>query len=554
MIERYLKKIRVVLSLIFFLLTLFLFVDFAAVFSLRMIHAILYLELVPSLLEFLRLATLGAAGFIAVMLFTLFFGRVYCSTVCPLGTLQDIFIRITSPFRNKKKNKYKKPLSILRFSILGILVLLIFFRNIFLLNLLDPFSLAGKLFSNLVRPGYYAGNNILRNILKAMDNYTLYPVTVKSAAWPAIGFSVAFLAILIFLSSRKGRWYCNAICPVGTFLGLISKISLFKLTIDESSCVSCGLCIRECKSNCIDMKNHAIDFSRCVACFNCIGACKEESIGYHNQLKLQKSLINIRLFKSPAPDRYCSDRSRPVTTIPGAMPRRNFFRTTLGTAGIAGLLLSSKEVFAKKKSAKGMSDYPVTPPGSVSLTHFTEKCTACHLCVSACPTHVLQPTLFEYGLTGLFQPKMDFWTAYCNHECVKCSQVCPSGAIQPITVKEKETLQIGYAWFSRHRCIVSTKNTACAACSEHCPTKAVVMVPYTGTLMIPTVDEKICIGCGACEYACPTKPKAIFVESNTYHRIARKPLKKVAEPEEETLAEGKKEEVKKKKVVEDFPF
>ena len=301
------------------------------------------------------------------------------------------------------------------------------------------------------------------------------------------------------------------------------------------------------------MKNHKIDFSRCVACFNCIGACNEESIGYHNQIKLQKSLINIRVFNffAPRPQAEFTSVNTPIT---GQIPRRSFVRTTLGTAGIAGLMLSGTEVFAKKKKPKGISDNPVTPPGSRSLIHFTENCTSCHLCVSACPTHVLQPTLFEYGLTGLFQPKMDFRAAYCNHECVKCSQVCPSGAIQPITVKEKDTLQIGYAWFSRHHCIVNTKNTACAACSEHCPTKAVVMVPYTGSLMIPTVDEKICIGCGACEYACPTKPKAIFVESNTYHRTARKPLKKMAEPEEETPTEGKKEEVKKKKVVEDFPF
>jgi ferredoxin len=447
--------------------------------------------------------------------------------------MQDLFIRATSPFRNKKKNRFKKPQTILRYSILGILVIVLFFRNIFVVNLLDPFSLAGKIFSALVRPGYYAGNNLLKNILKMMDNYTLYPVSVKSVALPVLGFSVAFLLFLIFLNTRKGRWYCNAICPVGSLLGLISKISLFKIAIDKTACTSCGFCMNACKSNCIDIKTKEIDFSRCVACYNCIGACTEQGIGY-------------RLLSSPPrlQERGAGGEVRHRPVAANSIPRRKFFQATIiGSAGIAGLL-SSTTVFAKKNSAKGRSDYPVTPPGSVSLWHFTEKCTACHLCVSACPSHVLQPTLFEYGFTGMFQPKMDYWTAFCNHECVKCSQVCPSGAILPITVKQKETLQIGYVWFSRHLCIVNTKHTSCGACSEHCPTKAVQMVPFIDHLTIPEVNEKICIGCGACEYACPTKPiKAIFVESNPYHRVAQKPLKRVVEAVEQ-----------KKKPIEDFPF
>jgi len=538
--QNYLKKLRVILSLVFFALTFFLFIDFAAFFSLRMIRAILYLQFIPSLLGFLHLATVGAAGFIVVLLVTVLFGRVYCSTVCPLGTLQDLFIRATSRTRNPKKNKFKKPQTILRLSILGLLVAFILFRNIVLVNLLDPFSLSGKIFSNLVRPVYYGGNNLLRNLLKLMDNYSLYPVTVKSVALPAVIFSGAFLLIIGILSARRGRWYCNAICPVGTALGMVSKFSVFRLGIDKSACTSCGFCVRACKSNCIDIKTKQIDFSRCVACYNCIGACTEQGIGYQNQFQHQTSLINIRLFKSTAPD-----RSRPVSANQsGSIPRRKFFEATIaGSAGIAGLLIST-EAFAKKKKPKGTSDHPVTPPGSVSLWHFTEKCTACHLCVSACPTHVLQPTLFEYGLTGMLQPKMNYWVSYCNHECVKCSQVCPSGAILPITVKEKDTLQVGYAWFSRHNCIVNTKHTACGACSEHCPTKAVQMVPFIDNLTIPVVDEKICIGCGACEYACPTKPvKAIFVESNPYHLVARKPKKHVEEEGEQ-----------KKKPVEDFPF
>ncbi|HSH50683.1 MAG TPA: 4Fe-4S binding protein, partial [Bacteroidales bacterium] len=65
-----------------------------------------------------------------------------------------------------------------------------------------------------------------------------------------------------------------------------------------------------------------------------------------------------------------------------------------------------------------------------SIEHFNSVCTACHLCVSACPTHVLQPAYTDYGLIGFMQPVMDNHAGFCNFDCVKCGEVCPTGAIQ----------------------------------------------------------------------------------------------------------------------------
>lgn len=88
--------------------------------------------------------------------------------------------------------------------------------------------------------------------------------------------------------------------------------------------------------------------------------------------------------------------------------------------------------------------------------------------------------------------------------------------------------------------MVYTDNTSCGACSEHCPTRACDMVPYTGNLTIPEVDETTCIGCGACEYICPTRPyRAIYVDGNYRHELADKP---------------KTEKVDQEVDFEDFPF
>ena len=55
------------------------------------------------------------------------------------------------------------------------------------------------------------------------------------------------------------------------------------------------------------------------------------------------------------------------------------------------------------------------------------------------------------------------------------------------------------------------------------------MVPYEN-IKAPDIKDDYCIGCGACEFACPTKPyKAIFVEGNTSHLIAKKKEEKKIE-------------------------
>ena len=140
----------------------------------------------------------------------------------------------------------------------------------------------------------------------------------------------------------------------------------------------------------------------------------------------------------------------------------------------------------------------------------------------------LLPRFWNMVLSGIMQPRMNFRAAHCNYECTICMDICPTGALLPLTVEEKKLTQTGVAKFIKENCVVYTDNTACGACSEHCPTKAVNMVPYQNPLhkplVIPEVKTDYCIGCGGCEHACPTKPyKAIFVDGHPVHKLAKKP-------------------------------
>jgi len=152
---------------------------------------------------------------------------------------------------------------------------------------------------------------------------------------------------------------------------------------------------------------------------------------------------------------------------------------------------------------------------------------------------VLQPSLLHFGVEGIFQPRMDFQAGFCNYECTLCADICPTGAILPIEIGRKKREQIGVARFIRESCVVFTDETLCGACNEHCPTKAVKMIPCKNALLIPKMQDDQCIGCGACENVCPTRPfRAIYVDGNEIHATSREPDKVEFD----------------KSVVEEFPF
>lgn len=202
--------------------------------------------------------------------------------------------------------------------------------------------------------------------------------------------------------------------------------------------------------------------------------------------------------------------------------------TAVAAPKILAQIKETTATLGGKKAYK--KENPITPPGSVSLEHFQAHCTSCHLCVSKCPSHVLKPVLMEYGLEGMMQPTVSFEKGFCNFDCTVCGDVCPNGAIKPLTVDEKHLTQMGHVIFIEENCIVHTDGTSCGACSEHCPTQAVAMVPYKDGLTIPQVNTEICVGCGGCEYVCPAHPfRAIYIEGN--------PVQKEAKPFKETETE-----------------
>jgi ferredoxin-type protein NapF len=376
--------------------------------------------------------------------------------------------------------------------------------GIYLLTLLDPYSIFGRFLTYFGRPVMLLINNLLAGILGKFDIYTF--VNTPVTGFPLIVYSipVVFLLLVGILSFTKGRLYCNTVCPVGTFLGLISKISVFRLRFDDLNCTRCGRCSLVCKSSCIDFLNKEIDQSRCVECFDCLKSCPDKALVY--------GLISFKKKEEP------TDENKRKVIIGSALFLLGLSQRSAGQNKTAPVPKKASTVKENRTSA-------VCPPGSASISNFTGKCTACSLCIGVCPNNVLQPSFREYGYAGMMQPRMDYHMSFCTYECIKCLEICPTGALLPLSLDAKKLTQLGKAVFIKDNCIVKTEKTACGACSEACPTKAVHMIPFEGKLVIPETKDEICIGCGHCEFACPTKPyKAIFVNGNPVHTTAKKPV------------------------------
>ena len=496
-----LRTIRIALATVFFAGITLLFLDITGTLH-TWLGWMAKIQFLPAVLA-LNVVTVAV-----LVVMTLLFGRVYCSVVCPLGVMQDIISWAHG--RTKKKNRFRFSWSPaknwLRYGMLALFIILLIAGVNSIVAFLAPYSAYGRIASSLFAPIYQWGNNLLAWIAEKADSYAFYSTEVWLKSLPTFIVAVITFVVIFILAWKNGRTWCNTICPVGTVLGFFSRFSVFAPVIDTEKCRNCGLCGKQCKASCINMQEHEIDYSRCVACMDCIETCKEGAIHYAYRYAKQN--------ESKAQE------SKAVTDA----GRRAFMTSAVIATSAAALKAQEIKVDGGlaeiERAKKPERQTPVVPAGAVSLKHFSQHCTACQLCVSNCPNQVLRPST---SLENFMQPEMSYERGYCRPECTNCSQVCPAGAIRPITVEEKSSIQIGHAVINLDNCVVNTDGVKCGNCARHCPVGAIRLVRKNPddpkSLMIPTVDEAQCIGCGACENLCPARPfSAIHIEGHEVHR------------------------------------
>ncbi len=491
-----LRKVRIGLAVVVWMAITLLFLDFTGT-----AHAwfgwLAKIQFLPALLA------LNVGVVVALVALTLLFGRVYCSVICPLGIMQD---GIAWFGKKSRKNRYShsKAKNWLRYGVLALFIAALVAGVGSFVALLAPYSSYGRIAQNLLAPLWGWGNNLLASMAERAGSYAFYETDVWMRAGATFAVAAVTLAVLAVLSYRNGRTYCNTICPVGTVLGFMSRFSLFRPVIDTSKCNGCGLCARNCKGACIDSKNHKVDLSRCVACMDCVEKCHKHAISY--------------TWRRSVPVK----QAQTADAADGA--RRRFLGAAVAVASASAMQAADKTVDGglavitdKKKPQRRTR---IVPPGAVSLRNMAQHCTACQLCVAACPNGVLRPS---GDMLTLMQPEASYERGYCRPECTRCSEVCPAGAIKPIDTADKSSIQVGHAVWVKANCVPLTDGVECGNCARHCPTGAIQMVPSdpsdNNSVKIPVVNPERCIGCGACENLCPARPfSAIYVEGHEVHK------------------------------------
>ena len=564
-----------ILAGLIFLACLAIFLDFTGVMA-TYLGWVAKIQFMPAILS------LNVLIFLVLVALTVVFGRIYCSVICPLGIFQDLFAGLRGKKKAYKPWKHTKAMRAVRYGALGVFAILTIAGVMSIVSIFEPYSAFGRIAASILAPAYDGINNIFANIAQTHESYAFYGVDVWLRGTASLILAIITFVGLAIAGLMTGRGYCTTFCPVGTLLGLLSKFSIFRVRIQADKCKNCHACEHKCKSHCIDLDTHSVDPERCVTCFNCLSACKFDAISYTPSLKdmLKKADQNAnrpqdKADETPnAPDSnkenkdealdsnketkeenapekrenseekaIAQDESKdtksedssenheePITEsddsqAPNATRRAFITATATAAAGAAlcpALAIAEGAADGELAEVSRKSVYPrenaITPPGSNGWLSMKKHCTGCQLCIRACHNKVLR---ISDDAAQLLRPVMSFERGYCRPTCNDCSQVCPTGAIKPITLEQKSSIQIGRAIWRQDICL-SAKGTHCRACGRACPNGAITFtVTQTAEgkkAKIPVVDLEHCIGCGACEYVCPARPlAAIHVEGIMQH-------------------------------------
>lgn len=503
-----LRKIRITLALLCFTLLTLLFLDFTGCIQ-TWFGWMARIQFLPAVLA------LNVGVVLFLVLLTLLLGRVYCSVICPLGVFQDVVSWISGRRKKKKyRFSYAPARTALRWGVMAVFVLAMLTGFGALASLIAPYSAYGRMAANLLAPLYRWGNNGLAYLAERADSYAFYEVDVWLKSISSFAIAVVTFIVLAVLAWRGGRVYCNTICPVGTLLGALSRFSFFRPVIDSAKCNHCGLCSRKCKASCIDGEKHRIDYSRCVACMDCLETCRHGAIRYVSRRQMKAQTLSGETVKPAVNREGETNRGRRDFLAVGAMMVAGAAVRAQEKTVDGGLAVIEDKVIPERAT-------PLYPAGSLSARNVQNRCTGCQLCVAACPNGVLRPS---GKLEMLMKPEMSYERGYCRPECTRCSDVCPAGAIRPVTREEKSSIQIGHAVWVKKNCIPLTDGVECGNCARHCPSGAIQMVSSDPTSedapKIPAVNTARCIGCGACENLCPARPfSAIYVEGHAVHKM-----------------------------------
>jgi MauM/NapG family ferredoxin protein len=401
---------------------------------------------------------------LALLAATAVFGRFFCGWICPLGTLQHLVSWVSGPQRRKatERNRYRKWFATKYVVLLVLLVWALLGADHF--GWLAPIPLLTRGLAVGVRPLWHGGE--------------------VPAGW----ISFAILALILLTSAWMPRLFCRALCPAGALMGLFARLAPFRIRRSGAACTDCNLCLLACQGADEPLGRHRV--SECHVCLNCLDVCNEQSLSYGGTAADEQ-------LKPPSLD----------------FGRRRALLTAVASVAIAPVLRATG-------SGLGSRAYDaIRPPGALGEEAFLARCITCGACSAACPTGVIRSDFGRSDVEGLFTPILDMKSGWCEPSCIRCTEVCPTGALAEVTSEAKQAIggpaeiKIGTAFLDRGRCLPWAMDTPCIVCEEMCPTspkaiwleKVDILDRHGDRLELqrPMIEPVLCTGCGLCENRCP---------------------------------------------------
>jgi len=391
------------------------------------IPAIQFLPLVQRVLT--NFSIVALILLITIILITLIFGRIYCSTICPMGIAQELVAKIFQP--REKYNHFK-----IKYFIAVLVWGLIIGGSSLLATYLDPFTNFSSVFSLSMT-------------------------------------SIIITFIILVLATLKNRYFCSHICPVGVVIGLLSNFSYNKFCIDKEKCLSCGKCERICPSGCINFKEKTVDNKECLKCFQCTSVCKQNAISYtHAKQEIKFSpkrrdflylagalvLLGGTIKSGVLLAENIAKELKNIILPPGSETKEKFVNKCLNcnlcVSNCPNKILVKKDndfnaVHVDYEKGKGYCKYncnkcsEVCPSGAIKKLSLSEKqnlrialaqtekenCINCGLCSNICPK----------GAITIIDNKAQIEASKCIG-CGKCKTVCKADAIKIYPINKQNMI------------------------------------------------------------------------------------------------------------------
>lgn len=383
------------------------------------------------------------------------------------------------------------------------------------------------------------GLELARPVFAALDMTSLSYAEIALRRFDGLYFLLFFFGAIFTLEICWPRFWCRCLCPAGALLGLFARVPLVRRRVHN--CISCGRCIRACPTKSVEPSAIVCLHSECIVCRKCVDVCPTRGTVFSWGRGGQFFAVASPATSTPLPAQSPACASVPSSSaLSSTLPsRRAFMGASCAGVLLAGVQYSGLDnLLGTGQRGTLWPDACIRPPGAVPEPRFLDLCLRCGACMKACPSNGLQPTSALFGpsgLAGIYSPVLVSRRGPCEPDCNVCGQVCPSGALPPLPLAEKQKAKIGTAVIMPGRCLAWAENKSCVVCQEVCPYGAVDLVRREGPVAlaassqpaaspasvtasvtafvpVPVINAARCYGCGYCEHHCPVRVTAVLVE------------------------------------------